>query len=537
MREKIGAPLARVRRRRENGTGPAAGTPLVRNGRILAASAVVAAGLGALFWLLAARWFTTATVGRSYALLSAAMLLATLGSLNLGDVLVRFLPTAGQRGRRLVVRCYTISTATGAVVATGFVLLAPHLSPGLTELRAPWSAILFIAATSAYTVFVLQDGALTGLRRPGWVLGENLVFAVAKALALALCAALAISTGILLSWAAGLVLAVTVANVVLFARALPARHTPARHTPGSMDTSVGAATARPERMARYAVADYVGQLGQTAVSKSLPLLVLGRLGVEETAYYSLAYVVTDTLYQAAYAVGQSLTVEGAAEPHRLAEHARHMLRHTALLITPATAVTVAAAPGILDLFGTDYAVHGTTVLRLMALSAVPNVLFGVAVHVARVRQALAFLTGLQLAFARPAAGPHPAADAPLRPHRRRRRLAGHRQCPRARPGRHRPTLADQPPAPNLNPRPRHRPCPCPCPCPAPAHPGSAAFTARRLCRRGLTGCGRAQAPHRAAGGVGRDVDDGATVQHMPGWLRPAATRAGGAEGLGAGGRG
>uniref|UniRef100_UPI0004C29B75 MATE family efflux transporter n=1 Tax=Streptomyces sp. NRRL B-24484 TaxID=1463833 RepID=UPI0004C29B75 len=146
-------------------------------------------------------------------------------------------------------------------------------------------------------------------------------------------------------------------------------------------------------------ADYIGQLGQTAVSKSLPLLVLGRLGAEETADYSLAYLVTDTLYQAAYAMGQSLTVEGAAEPERLAEHARHMLRHTALLITPATAAAIAAAPWILDLFGSDYAAHGTTVLRLMALSAVPNVLFGVAVHVARVRQALAFLTGLQLAFA------------------------------------------------------------------------------------------------------------------------------------------
>ncbi|WP_030273855.1 lipopolysaccharide biosynthesis protein [Streptomyces sp. NRRL B-24484] len=152
-------------------------------------------------------------------------------------------------------------------------------------------------------------------------------------------------------------------------------------------------------MARYAAADYAGQLGQVAVSKSLPLLVLARLGAEQTAYYSLAYLVTDTLYQAAYAMGQSLTVEGAAEPHRLAEHARRMLRHTTVFIAPATLVVVAAAPWILSLFGTDYADHGTTVLRLMALSALPNILFGIAVHVARVRQALVFLTGLQLAFA------------------------------------------------------------------------------------------------------------------------------------------
>ncbi|MER8184905.1 MATE family efflux transporter [Kitasatospora sp. NPDC094015] len=398
-------PLVRWRERLRPAERPPGGSALLRNGRILAASAVLAAGLGALFWLLAARWFSAATVGRSYALLSAAMLLATLGSLNLGDVLIRFLPTAGERGRWLVVRCYAIAAGTSAAVAVGFVLLAKWISPGLTELREPWSAVLFIVATGGYAVFVLQDGALTGLRRPGWVLAENFVFAVAKVLVLAVCAALAVASGILLSWAVGLVLAVLLANSVLFARALPEAR-PVR--PSRDDDRAATRTAardddrpggQPQRMARYAAADYVGQLGQTAVAKSLPLLVLARLGAEQTAYYSLAYLVTDTLYQAAYSMGQSLTVEGAAEPGRLAEHARRMLRHTAALITPAALVTVAAAPWILRLFGADYAEHGTTVLRLMALSALPNVLFGVAVHVARVRQALVFLTGLQLAFA------------------------------------------------------------------------------------------------------------------------------------------
>ncbi|WP_371493437.1 MATE family efflux transporter [Kitasatospora sp. NBC_00374] len=191
-----------------------------------------------------------------------------------------------------------------------------------------------------------------------------------------------------MAWAVGLVLAVTVANTALFVRALPA----ARHTTHPHGV--------PRRhMAAYAAADYIGQLGQVAVSKSLPLLILAHLGAEQTAYYSLAYLITDTLYQAAYSMGQSLTVEGAAEPDKLAEHARHMLRHTTILIAPATAVTVAAAPWILQLFGTDYAEHGTTVMRLMALSALPNILFGTAVHVARVRRSLLLLAGLQLAFA------------------------------------------------------------------------------------------------------------------------------------------
>ncbi|WP_159400965.1 hypothetical protein [Streptomyces sp. NRRL B-24484] len=70
--EKLGGPLAQLRERLQSGTGSGRGTALVRNGRILAASAVLAAGLGAPFWLLAARWFSTAAVGRSCALLSAA---------------------------------------------------------------------------------------------------------------------------------------------------------------------------------------------------------------------------------------------------------------------------------------------------------------------------------------------------------------------------------------------------------------------------------------------------------------------------------
>ncbi|GAA2121591.1 hypothetical protein GCM10009759_71460 [Kitasatospora saccharophila] len=364
--------------------------PLLHNGHLLAASSILSAGLGSLFWILATRSYSAADVGRSYAALSATMFLSTLGSLNLGDALVRFVPTAGRRTRALVLRSYLVSTTVSAVVAVAFLLLVPVVAPALDELRSPVLAVSFVAATAGYSVFVLQDGALTGVRRAGWVLGENTLFAVAKAALLALCAAFAVGTGILLSWAVALVLAIVLTNAVLFRNAIPA------HQAAPVD---GREPRPAERIARWTGADYLGNLCTFAAATVLPLMVLDRLGADGSAYYSLAYVIASTLYVAAFSMGHSLVVEGARDPARLGEHARRLLRHSALLVTAAALPIAAAAPWILDLFGPDYAARGSTALRLMALSAIPNTVPNVVLQVARVRRALPWMIGIRLAFA------------------------------------------------------------------------------------------------------------------------------------------
>lgn len=362
--------------------------PLFRNGHMLAVSSLVAAGLGSLFWILATRHYSVEDVGRSYAALSAATFLSTLGSLNLGDALVRFVPAAGRHTRRLVLRCYVISAGCSSLAAVTFLLLIPVVAPDLRFLRGPVLAVSFVVATAGYSIFVLQDGALTGTRHTGWVLGENTVFAVAKAVLLAMCAALAVTMGILVAWAAAMLLSILLANVVLFRRAVPAHQAtaPPQERP-------------PERVLRWATADYLGTLFSFATYSVVPLMVLNQLGAKGSAYFSLAFVIASTLYVAVFSMGHSLVVEGSRDPKRLAEHARHMLRHTALLTTVAAALVVVAAPWILRLFGPEYVENGTTVLRLLALSAVPIVVPNVVIQVARVRRSLPWMVGVRLANA------------------------------------------------------------------------------------------------------------------------------------------
>ncbi|MFH8656184.1 lipopolysaccharide biosynthesis protein [Streptomyces afghaniensis] len=360
--------------------------PLLRNGHLLAVSSLANAALGAVFWICASRWYDDRVVGLSYSALSAVTLLASIGQLNLSDFLVRFVPSAGRHTRGLILTCYAAGTACSVAAAVVFLLLVPHITPDLDFLLTPANGICFVAATVGYAMFILQDGALTGVRRPRWVMAENLIFAVVRNVLLAIGAALSLFTGILISWGGAFVASFLLINLYLLRRAVPQHE---RTAPEAV---------RPTRMVGYAAADYAGSLFRMAAYTFAPLLVLNSLGAEQSAYFSLAWVVGFMLYLVTTNMGSSLIVEAVRSPGQLSTHTGRMLRHSALLLALAAGGTIVLAPQLLSFFGPDYAEHGATLLRLVALSALPNLVVSLAVDVARARRKMRMVVGLQLAL-------------------------------------------------------------------------------------------------------------------------------------------
>ncbi|MFJ5777104.1 lipopolysaccharide biosynthesis protein [Streptomyces sp. NPDC093094] len=362
------------------------GEPVLRTGHVLAVSSLVSAGLGFFFWTLATHWYDERIVGLSSSALAASLMLTGIGQLNLNDFLVRFVPTAGRRTRRLVLTCYAASTAFTVVVSAVFLALVPLVAPRLGFLLTPVTAICFVVATAGYAVFVLQDGALTAVRMPGWVVGENLIFALVKILLLALGAALGFFSGILLSWAGALVISLLVANFVLMSRGIPRHERETKAAPP------------PPRMLGYATADYLGSLFRVAGYTLVPLIVLNTLGAEQSAFYSVAWGVAYVPYLLARNMGTSLLAESVRGPEHLVEHSLRVLRHSGLLLGSVVLVLVVAAPQILSIFGASYAAEGSTLLRLLALSALPNLLLSVAIDVVRARRRLRWAVALQVAM-------------------------------------------------------------------------------------------------------------------------------------------
>lgn len=376
------------------------GDPLLRNGALLTLASLSTSALGAGYWSLAGLRYDVATVGRNYSAISMMMFLAGVSQLNLADVLVRFTPAAGRATRRLILLAYLAAVCTALVASVGFVLAVPRLSPGLSFLHGPLLGTVFVVATVSYTVFSLQDGALTGLRRAGWVLAENALFSVAKLAAVLLLSLAAAVYGILASWTLALLVSLVFTNVYLFGFALPARDRadaavePGEAVePGATVEPAGPAGPRPDEestrgVVRYTGLTYVGGLLWLAVSNLPQVLILNTMGARDSAYFSISWVITTMLYVVSTNMGSSLVVESAGDPERLGQAVRKVLRSTGVLLLGAILLLILAAPLVLRLFGPDYPRHATTLLRLLALSALPNLVTATALASFRVHRRL-----------------------------------------------------------------------------------------------------------------------------------------------------
>lgn len=365
------------------------GDPLLRNAYILTLSSILASLLGALYWVLAAHWYNPDIVGRNYAAVSVMMLIAGIGQLNLSNIMIRFVPAAGERTRTLVGKAYTASVAVTLVLATALVLAIPVLSPGLGFVRTAGLGACFVTATAAYAVFNLQDGVLTGLRRPDWVALENGLFALEKILILAAFAALGQESGILISWMIALALSLAITNTFIFGRAIPTH----RNRPLTEDADPSTATPR------YLAADFLGAMCWLTAVSLPPVIVLNRLGGADGAYFSIAWLIAFALYTYGSNMGYSLVVESAHNTTRLKEGSLRVLWHAGRILTTASLLIAVAAPWLLDIFGHDYSVRGTTALRLLAISALPNLLNTTVVAISRARRRLAAAVGVLASLA------------------------------------------------------------------------------------------------------------------------------------------
>jgi O-antigen/teichoic acid export membrane protein len=362
-------------------------TPVYREGYALVLSAGLASALGLVYWIIAARTYEPSVVGLNAAAISAMLFLSGIAQLNLVTALTRFIPDAGLSTWRLVGWSYAISLAVGGVVTAVFLAGIDLWAPRLGFLRSSGGFVLwFVAATMIWSIFTLQDSVLTGLRRAIWVPVDNTLFALTKIALLAVFATAFPRYGILASWTFGVVLSLVVINAVLVFRLIPAHASSPR-----LDRR--AATAR--EIGRFAAADYIGGLFWLASSTLIPIAVAERLGGSANAFFTLAWVMTMPLYLASANIGNSLVVSAVIDGRRLREYSRRVFVQTARIVAPAAIAVALTAPFILLPFGEQYSNHAAPVLRLLALSAIPNIVTVLYLSVWRAEQRLSLLVWIR----------------------------------------------------------------------------------------------------------------------------------------------
>jgi O-antigen/teichoic acid export membrane protein len=358
--------------------------PLFRNAYALVVNTGITALLGFVYWVVAARLFTTNDVGLAAAAISAMTLLAGISLLNMEAVLVRFIPIAGRQTRRLVLGVFAGCSVLAVITSTIFIVGLPVWTPSLDFLVTHFNGFGFIGATLAWSYFILLDGILVGLGRAVWVPVENALFGVAK-LAFLLAFVGQRPFGIFASWSLAAALVVIPFALLILLRFIPAH----------MEKPVPGAELTRKTFRSYAAGDYIGSVFDLAAISLLPLIVTHWAGAEENAYFYQSWIIAYTLILVANNTARALTVEAARDASQLHSYGRLVLKHTLKLLAPLVAGVVILAPWILSVFGAAYAAEGTLTLRILALAALPHAVILLGLVTARLQHQLKTVIAIQ----------------------------------------------------------------------------------------------------------------------------------------------
>ena len=358
--------------------------PLYRSSFALVLTTAFNAGLGLIFWTLAARLYSTDELGRGAAAVSALQLVSMIGCTGLTPALVRLIPPSRAGTRRLVLGMYAAGLSV-AVVAGVCVLVATQL--GVERLAVP--GYVYLLAIPIFALFTLQDGVLIGLRREGLVPVENASYGIAK-IALLVAFSTAGAWGIFVSWSTTALLLVIPVNLLLFLRFIPMHA--ARDAESAQEFS-------PGEVVRFAGGNHVSGLLMALPDFLMPIIVLQIEGARENAFFYAAWSLVWPLRLLASNIANAFTAQAAEDDTR----ARDLLTKAGLLtlaiFAPLVVVlTLGAHPLLRYLFGTEYAENGALAMRLLAPGLLASAFLSLAVAFARVKRQVARLVFLSVAY-------------------------------------------------------------------------------------------------------------------------------------------
>lgn len=309
---------------------------MVRNSAFLLVNLGITAVCGYAALSLITHFYSVEAVGISAAAISASSLVVTLTQSGFNYSLPRVLPTS--KNRNSLVN----TMQTGVLLATGggaIIFLITPFADKMFALGGVLFAVIFVASTCFQACSSLLGVVFVANRESDSMTFANMVPNAVKLVA---------PPAFTFLGSLGAFIARGVYNVFYFfilVRMLIRRGHHFRF-------ELSGVAAR--ELGRFSVGMYVASIIGGLPLMLLPIIILSRMGANQSAYWSIAMTIGILLYQLPAAATQALLPEISSRP---AERKHLLLRSTFLVAgvtIPALIVAYVAAPLLLGIFGHSY---------------------------------------------------------------------------------------------------------------------------------------------------------------------------------------
>jgi O-antigen/teichoic acid export membrane protein len=338
---------------------------LLMNAASMIGTTVITAGLGFVYWWLAARQFSQEAVGFASALISAMSLLGTLGMIGMGTLLIGELPRQPEHRATLITTALVVAGGVSAALGIIFALIAPLVSVEFRPLAGGASTILLFTTGVVLTaVTLVLDQAMIGLLRGELQLWRNAIFALGKLVILWLMGLWVASSGgvvIYMTW--------TLGNCVsIVGLGLIAAMAGAQIRVGQPRWSV------LQSLPRAALGHHALNLALQLPALALPIVVTTILSAALNASFYISWLLLHLVFAVPYTLTTVLYAAGAAERAAFAHKIRLTLGLAVALGVLSNVVLWVGADMFLSVFGPAYAEQAGWSLRIMGLGVFPLII-------------------------------------------------------------------------------------------------------------------------------------------------------------------
>ncbi len=338
---------------------------LVVNAASMLSSTAISAGLGFVFWWVAAQTFSKAQVGLASALIAAMALLGNIGMMGLGTLLLGKLARAQKRSA-LVLTGLTLVVAVSAILGIGFAVLAPIFSNEFALLRVGenmGATVLFVIGVVLTATSLVLDQAVIGLLRGSLQLWRNIVFATTKLvvlIALGLWAAQRNEISIYAAWALGNALSLLGMLLLAHRGGLRLRLNQVR-----LDWDL------LRDLPREAMRHHMLNMALQSTGLAFPVLVALLLSAEATGSFAIASLLAGFVSTIPFTLAMALYAVGATSKEAFGPKLRLSLRLSLVLGVLANMFIWLLADMLMGIFGRGYGAESAWVLRLLSLGVFP----------------------------------------------------------------------------------------------------------------------------------------------------------------------
>jgi len=364
-------------------------TSLMQNGYALILSTLIASGLGMVFWAVAARQLSAESMGIAAALVSALSTLSHAAQLSLRNLLYRFVPASGRHARTILRAAYILAASAALMLGIGFTQLAGIMAPDLAFINTSvWLQIAFILSLIVWTLYSLQEAAVTSLRLAKMIPVQTLIYSAFKiCFLISFIAIWPTSISVLLSWTVPALFVGLIMNYLIQPHLMV------------FDSKCDVESTAPSKkhIGGFFGWDYVGSLSTSITLGAVPFLIIAVSGAAELAPYFIAWSITYLLYLAGRHLGSAMLAELSVSPNARLQLYAQTFAYTLAPVTLGAITLIILANPVMSIFGAHYAAKGSQTLQLLAIASIPGSTITVFLAICRAQDWLRAIAAIQLA--------------------------------------------------------------------------------------------------------------------------------------------